>query len=338
MVKKVLIPSLTKAHVDTYTRKDGVVVQAHEDKRQAAKPDNPYHSAKKAVMPHIDKSRHGAADEMFKEMEGGGDESEAFGKRHFGAAHEKVRGILKDHGIDVGGVDSSGDHPNVVGKVSNAKTHEWEEGRGNYEQDHKGPAHQADSLEFAGRRYNNARTSGNSVHDQRPVHRFEAEDDSNHRIWVDEDGNAHADSKSEVKGLREKYEKSQQKAEPKKRRVAVTKKPKAKTIKTENEGYGFHGEAQNQHFKEKHGPEYDYGKMGENDWKESREAADASFSDAANKLVDAGHFDSHEDARDYLDSRSGRHLHNEAFDRHGGDVTKVGWLAKDAKKFKRSQR
>lgn len=26
-----------KSHVDTYTRKDGTVVQAHEDKRQAAK-------------------------------------------------------------------------------------------------------------------------------------------------------------------------------------------------------------------------------------------------------------------------------------------------------------
>ena len=39
MSKKLLVvPALLKAHVDTYTRKDGTVVQAHDDKRQAAKP------------------------------------------------------------------------------------------------------------------------------------------------------------------------------------------------------------------------------------------------------------------------------------------------------------
>lgn len=43
----VVFPDLLKAHIDTYTRKDGVVVQAHDDKRSAGVKKNNAVSAKK---------------------------------------------------------------------------------------------------------------------------------------------------------------------------------------------------------------------------------------------------------------------------------------------------
>lgn len=41
MKKLVVVPALLKAHVGSYTRKDGTFVQEHDDKRQAAKPSSP---------------------------------------------------------------------------------------------------------------------------------------------------------------------------------------------------------------------------------------------------------------------------------------------------------
>lgn len=48
---------LLKTHVDTYTRKDGSVVQAHEDKRQAAKDwrdEENWHSRTQGRMATLD--------------------------------------------------------------------------------------------------------------------------------------------------------------------------------------------------------------------------------------------------------------------------------------------
>lgn len=46
MTKLLVVPALLKAHYDSYTKKDGTFVQAHDDKRQAAKPAGP-----KMVLP-----------------------------------------------------------------------------------------------------------------------------------------------------------------------------------------------------------------------------------------------------------------------------------------------
>jgi len=113
-------------------------------------------------------------------------------------------------------------------------------------------------------------------------------------------------------------------------RQAAAPKP-ATVVKTRNEGQGFHGEAYSHHLRQKHGPDNYMDNATEQDHVAARAHADKLFSSTANKLVQAGHFGSHEDAREYLDSKSGRHLHNQAPD---GDISKVGWLAKDVKNQK----
>lgn len=101
-----------------------------------------------------------------------------------------------------------------------------------------------------------------------------------------------------------------------------------------NEGYGFHGEAATAHLKAKYGNDDYYGKATEQDHYEADQAANKKFSDMAHHLVKNGHFDNHEQARDYLDSTHGRHLHDGATF-HGGDATKVQWLGKDVAAYKK---
>jgi hypothetical protein len=107
--------------------------------------------------------------------------------------------------------------------------------------------------------------------------------------------------------------------------------PAAPKVQTRNEGYGFHGEAYQHHLRETVGGEDYFTDAKEKDHVDARAAADTKFSNTAHQLVQAGHFNNHDDARDYLDSRSGRHLHDEAPD---GDISKVGWIAKDVKNQK----
>lgn len=108
----------------------------------------------------------------------------------------------------------------------------------------------------------------------------------------------------------------------------------APETKTQNEGYGFHGEAATAHLKAKYGNDDYYGKATEQDHYEADQAANKKFSDMAHHLVKNGHFDNHEQARDYLDSTHGRHLHDGATF-HGGDATKVQWLGKDVAAYKK---
>jgi|GEM_PF-2429956 len=105
----------------------------------------------------------------------------------------------------------------------------------------------------------------------------------------------------------------------------------APQTKSKNEDWGFHGEAVKEHLKSKLGPENYYANATERDHTDARAAAAKKFSDTAHKLVEAGHFSSHDQARDYLDATHGRHLHDAAPD---GNVTKVPWLAKDVKSYK----
>ena len=57
----------------------------------------------------------------------------------------------------------------------------------------------------------------------------------------------------------------------------------------------------------------------------------------ANHLVKEGHFDKHEHAVRYLDSRDGRHLHDAmGHDSAASDATNVPWIAKSTKAFKKT--
>lgn len=120
----------------------------------------------------------------------------------------------------------------------------------------------------------------------------------------------------------------------------TAKKPKARSsskggvpvTKTENEGWGFHGEAMSRHVTDNHGPDVDrYASQ------EIHSAALAhagkKFSEAAHSLVQNGHFDTHEQARDFLDSRYGRHSHDELGP--DGDINKNRWLSHYVKLHKK---
>ncbi len=261
------------------------------------------------------------------------------------------------------------DHPNVVGKADFGA-----------ESPEKGF-----SMKFAGTHYAATGKTGNSNHDQTPVREFASDDD--HRVWADGAGRVHADSRSEVAGLRQKFEASVKPAggsggglgshkvgdrvsysgergatrtgkvkgvrdgkvivehkagytelkhhhelSPVSAKAAA--KGSAPAVETQNEGYGFHGEAYNQHLSDKLGPDNYYSAAKESDHVEAGKAAAKRFDDAAKHLVSAGHFGSPEEARDYLDSTHGRHLHDAATST-GGDISKVSWLAKDVAAYKR---
>lgn len=120
------------------------------------------------------------------------------------------------------------------------------------------------------------------------------------------------------------------------KRKATPRAKKASTaktaVKTNNEGWGFHGEASNSYIRKKYDPDFDHGHASESDINEARAHADRMFQGAADHLVQAKHFDNHEQARDYLDSRNGRHLHDSSDD---GEISGVKWLAKDVANYKK---
>lgn len=236
-------------------------------------------------------------------------------------------GELEQHLSDMkaGGSDASGaaayDHPHVVGKGTFGKD---------------GPAKDW-SMKFAGTDYTHTGKTGHSMSDDKtPVREFESED--GHRVWADDAGRVHADSTSEVAGLRQKYEASSKPAAAKKaapKKAAPKAKPAAApAAKTQNEGYGYHGEALNQHIRDTHGEDTYHGSLTEAQHNAAYAAAAKKFGEAAQKLVDGGHFENTDQARDYLDATNGRHLHDGATF-HGGDISKVKWLAKDVADYKK---
>lgn len=114
------------------------------------------------------------------------------------------------------------------------------------------------------------------------------------------------------------------------------KKPAAVDVKSGNEGYGYHGEAMHEHIRTKHGEEKGIGSLSEKDYNAATEAGHKKFAEAAGKLVDGGHFGSHDEAKGYLDSKHGRHLHDGATF-HDGDINKVAWLKKDVSDYKNAK-
>lgn len=121
----------------------------------------------------------------------------------------------------------------------------------------------------------------------------------------------------------------------------AAKKPKASSsskggvpaTKTENEGWGFHGGASESYLREKHGPDFDHSNASSKDISDARAHADKKFQGAADHLVQAKHFDNHEQARDFLDSRYGRHSHDELGP--DGDISKNRWLGHYVKLHKK---
>lgn len=82
-------------------------------------------------------------------------------------------------------------HPHVVGKM--AKRNQGPETGKTF------------SFEYGGQHYGATNKKGECTHDGRDVHEFRSEDGS-HRLWGDDKGFVHADSRGEVAGLRAKYE------------------------------------------------------------------------------------------------------------------------------------
>lgn len=112
-------------------------------------------------------------------------------------------------------------------------------------------------------------------------------------------------------------------------------KPKAPTgpIATKNEGQGFHGTQLQRLTANKHGEDTSHYDLPEKDQIDIKGRADAQFDKAAKKLVALGHFDDHDHAVDFLDSRMGRHLGDEA---DGADsIDKVKWLPKAVAEYKK---
>lgn len=113
--------------------------------------------------------------------------------------------------------------------------------------------------------------------------------------------------------------------------TGAASKYEPKEVTTKNEGYGFHGAATDSH---RHATAKDADNPTSDERTLSEAAGHKAFSQAANDLVEQGHFDSHNEARDFLDSRIGRHLGDAAG--HDTSVKTVSWLKSAVKDYKKS--
>lgn len=229
MSKLIVIPALLKAHVDSYTKKDGTFVQSHDDKRQAAAPKSasPVHASQASRMVashlhkmgwgegklyHAENGDHGVAPSngkisVFKKN--GMEHVSSFDHDPYNFTESHAKALAeKIHG-SIGGADPYG-HPQVVGKAEKLQG---------------GDASKAHGFHFAGKQYSASGKEGKSFHDGTPVRHFsemtESGNDDGQHVWMDHSGRVHADSKSEVKGLRAAYEAHAKKAA--KPRVIVRK-------------------------------------------------------------------------------------------------------------------
>lgn len=106
----------------------------------------------------------------------------------------------------------------------------------------------------------------------------------------------------------------------------------APVVRSNNEGYGFFGTAYHSYRRDTYG---DDNYVPDGKQKEANDAVAREFSRVANELISAGHFDSPDQARDFLDSAYGRHLANEIG--HKGSIRGVKWLDRSVRKFKLSE-
>lgn len=143
--------------------------------------------------------------------------------------------------------DAYGGHPTVVGRI-----HSHKELSGRDEVDGKGDPMSATttSIGFAGKTYSWTGKTGKSAHDGIPVRAFEHEE-SGHRVWVDAKGRVHADSTTEVAGLRKQHEAHAGGKAGKKTPAAAAAKPldhdgwASKVKETHGDGVEFKKDAKN---------------------------------------------------------------------------------------------
>lgn len=100
-----------------------------------------------------------------------------------------------------------------------------------------------------------------------------------------------------------------------------------------NEAGGYYAEALFSALVERHGPYASISDLTTDSVKISRLLAIDRFSRAAVYLIDNGYFPNGDEARDFLDSRSGRYLHDTALD-YGGEIGKVKWLKQGVEDYK----
>src|SRR3546814_14232757 len=105
-----------------------------------------------------------------------------------------------------------------------------------------GDADDAHTIHFAGKEYLSTGKKGQSMHDGTPVRHFReatGRDGAGEDVWMDGKGRVHADDVSDVGSLRKRYEAHAKNAAS----AAKPEADKAPVTRTQNEGYGFHGEA-----------------------------------------------------------------------------------------------
>lgn len=354
-MKKILIVdgSLAKSHVGSYTRKDGTFVKEHEDGRTAAAPAMAKPRAKaKPKAPAFDHPNvvgHAADHKVLSgssEVAGNGDltdkgsTSMKFGGKTYHqtgktgkSAHDGTPVTAYEHeesGHRVWG-DAKGrvhaDSTDEVGKLRAAGAKSGGAGS-----DAKGGIDKHLSNMKPGESKTFANGKGRFPQEKATVSKTE----SGYTI-KSPFGSSDHDHSSAVDKLHRAFEGDGMKEVPSSASKADAKAKSSVPgpVKSKNEGNGFHGEASNAHLRKKYGPDDYYDKASQSDNKEAAEHASRHFADAAHKLVEGGHFESHDKAGEYLDSRHGRHLHDAA-SAHGGDVSKVPWLSKDVARFKKT--
>lgn len=377
-----------KSHVDTFTRKDGAVVQAHETKVQAKASESPPkqfavgdgRNIKNAVFDHDKKLMRGFdSKDHAKEFADGLNHVHAAGKadqmkQSVSAAADKHLGSISGADIHAHGASDSFGQLGRVG-FGHAMTAAYKAGNGGKVDDISAHNHaldiskkhgmfdsfkakNSDSEDFKETNHESVRHALQHAYALGSTHASAQKDHdagvfkkpkSHEKLHKEaEAGVAHSpEHAAEHKRLMGLYggssadwERQAVNRSINKNHQRALKEAPAKTapaevapvkVATKNEGYGYHGAAMDAHRAEKFGVDGDL--KTEADHVEQRKVADQAFSRVADKLVKDGHFSSHEEAGNYLDSRDGRHVGDEIG--HKGDPSSVSWLARSVARHKK---
>ena len=104
-------------------------------------------------------------------------------------------------------------------------------------------------------------------------------------------------------------------------------------VESHNREWGYYGETFRSLLRKSYGDDYDPDALTEAQTREVHDQAAERFSEAVRYLTDARYFSTLEQARDFLDSRFGRHLHDGATF-HYGDIGKVVWLGPCVRQYR----
>lgn len=188
------LDALQKAHVSSYTRKDGTFVKEHDTSVTAKPKVEGFGRGDKVKVHKPGQISHGV-------------EGTVIGSSKVKKDHVSIKTLdgktVSHHKDDLVPAvarpeKSAGDqygHPNVVGHAENLKG---------------GDASKAHGMHFAGKEYIASGKEGKSMHDDTPVRHFTeltgTGDDDGEHVWMDHSGRVHADDTSSVKRLRGEYE------------------------------------------------------------------------------------------------------------------------------------